>query len=124
MFRRYRKLAMLLLLLAAVGAGCFWRFADDPYYRVSEWLSFGRYGRYDTAIRDAAQKYQMDPQLLKAVVWRESRFVPAKLGSKGERGLMQVGEAAAADWVRAHKVQTFKPTDLFSPAMNLEIGSW
>ena len=124
MFRFLGKLAFALLLVAAVGAGCVWLFADDPVYTVSDWSSLGRYQRFDSAIRDAARKYGVDPLLIKAVVWRESEFRPGKKGSKGERGLMQVGEAAATDWVRAHKVQTFKPTDLFSPAMNLEIGTW
>ncbi len=46
------------------------------------------------------------------------------LGSVGERGLMQVGEAAAKDWVNAEKIETFMPTDLFDPKTNLEVGTW
>ena len=124
MFRFVRKLILVLLLAAAVGAGVALYCNDDPFYLVSDWLSLGRYQRYDGQIRDAAAKYGIDPWLIKAIAWRESEFRPGKQGTKGERGLMQVGEAAAADWVRAHKVQTFRPTDLFSPSMNLEIGTW
>ena len=84
----------------------------------------GRFQRYDAMIADAARKNGVDPLLLKALVWRESEFQPGKTGASGERGLMQVSQAAARDWVQAHKVETYQPADLFAPRMNLEIGSW
>ena len=124
MFRLVRKLIFLLLLAAALAGGYRLYVANDPLYIVANWMSLGRFQRYDLMIADVARKYGVNPQLVKAVVWRESEFREAKQGGKGERGLMQVGEAAAADWARLHKVQTFKPTDLFSPRMNLEIGTW
>lgn len=114
----------LLFLCAMLGAGAFWWLAEDPRYVVSDWVSFGRYSRYDAMIEEAAHKHAVDPLLVRAVVWQESRFHPDKTGTAGERGLMQVGEMAAADWVRIHKIQTFVPTDLFSPSTNLEIGTW
>jgi soluble lytic murein transglycosylase len=87
-------------------------------------LSLGRYAEYDPLISEMAQKHKVDPALVKALIWRESGFHDNKLGSKGERGLMQVGEAAAADWARATKVETFVPTDLFEPRTNVEVGAW
>ncbi len=114
----------LLFLCVLLGAGAFWWLTEDPRYVVSDWTSFGRYSRYDAMIEEAARKHAVDPLLVRAVVWQESRFHPDKTGTAGERGLMQVGEMAAADWVRIHKVQTFVPTDLFSPSTNLEIGTW
>ena len=124
MFRFAGKLLFILLLAAAIAAGVAAFRSGDPLYAVADWASFGRFQRFDTLIADVARKYEVDPLLVKAVVWRESEFHPEKQGSKGERGLMQVGLAAASDWVRLHKVQTFQPTDLFSPTMNLEIGTW
>jgi len=124
---KHRRTVLLLLLAAAavaLAAGGALLSAPDPWYRLHEWASLGRYSRYDGLIGDAARKHGVDVHLVRAVVWQESRFSPGKVGSVGERGLMQVGEAAAADWVRAHKVETFTPTDLFSPRMNLEIGTW
>jgi len=124
MFRFVRILLFVLLAAAAVGAGVALYLDDDPFYTVNDWLTMGRYQRFDSLIQDAAVKYAVDPLLIKAIVWRESEFRSGKQGTKGERGLMQVGEAAAADWVRVHKVQTFQANDLFSPSMNLEIGTW
>jgi len=51
--------------------------------------------------------------LVKAVVWRESRFDPKKQGSHGERGLMQVTERAANEWVRENKIAGFQSGSTF-----------
>jgi soluble lytic murein transglycosylase len=124
MFRLVGKLLLILILAAGAGAAIVLCWAPDPLYTVADWLSMGRFGQYDGIIRDVAQKHGVDPLLIKAVVWRESEFRPEKVGTSGERGLMQVSEGAASDWVRVHKVQDFAPTDLFAPRMNLEIGTW
>ncbi len=124
MFRFVGKfLAVLLLVLAVSGGGVLY-FSKDPIYTAAEWMSLGRFHRYDAMIADVARKYGVDPLLVKAVVWRESEFHPDKRGTSGERGLMQVSEAASADWARANKVETFAPASLFAPRMNLEIGTW
>ena len=124
MFRFLAKLLVLLLLAAATAAGFVLYRSSDPLYTVADWMSQGRYHRYDTMVADAARKNGVDPLLLKAIVWRESEFHPGKTGTSGERGLMQVSQAAAKDWVQAHKAETYQPADLFAPRMNLEIGSW
>ena len=62
--------------------------------------------------------------LVKAVVWRESRFDPQKLGGAGERGLMQVSEIAARDWAQEHRIENFRVEELFDPKTNLEAGTW
>jgi soluble lytic murein transglycosylase len=62
--------------------------------------------------------------LIKAVVWRESRFDPQKYGSAGERGLMQVTEKTANEWAHETKIENFRVEELFDPRTNLEAGSW
>lgn len=124
MFRSLAKLLLILLLATAAGTGVVLYLAADPLYTVSEWMSMGRYHRYDSIIEDVAREHGVDPLLVRAIVWRESEFRPDKRGTSGERGLMQVSEAAASDWVRANKVEKFAPTDLFAPRTNLEIGTW
>ena len=96
----------------------------DPAYRLSELASWGRYDAHDAAIAGAAARHGVDPLLIKAVVWQESRFQPDKLGAHGERGLMQVTEPAAQDWVDALGVETFVPEDLLDPKTNVEVGAW
>ena len=124
MVRFLAKTALLLLLAVVAAAGGILAFSVDPLYTAADWMSLGRYQRYENEIQNVARKHQLDPLLIRAIVWRESDFHPDKTGTSGERGLMQVSEAAAEDWVRVKKVENFVPTDLFSPRTNLEIGTW
>jgi soluble lytic murein transglycosylase len=78
----------------------------------------------DQHILAAARKYQMDPSLIKAVVWRESRFNPRVRGTVGEVGLMQVGKLAGQEWAIAEKLLYYQHTDLFDPAKNTQAGTW
>jgi soluble lytic murein transglycosylase len=78
----------------------------------------------DQYILAAAQRYAVDPALIKAVVWRESRFNPKARGDAGEIGLMQIGDLAAREWARAEKIPAFVHHDLFDPAKNTLCGTW
>jgi soluble lytic murein transglycosylase len=106
------------------GAAIVLYLSGDPFYTLHEWLAFGRYHRFDAAITEAGKKYNIDPMLLKAVIWRESAFQHYKVGRDGERGLMQVMEGAAKDWSSSQKVGTLQPDDLFDPKTNIEVGAW
>lgn len=119
-----RRLIFVLILAAACGAGWVLWNSPDPAYTLQSWLAGSRYRRYDAMITDVANKHGLDPLLIKSIVWRESAFHPDKVGTVGERGLMQVGEAAAQDWALAEKIETFMPTDLFDAKTNLEVGTW
>jgi len=121
----FLKRLILVLLLALVAAASFllW-LSPDPLYTLDSWRALGRFSAYDQLIADIGAKHGLDPQLIKALVWRESTFHPDKVGAAGERGLMQVGEGAAADWAKAEKIETFVPTDLFDPRTNLDVGTW
>lgn len=121
--RVVRTLGIAALLLAAAAAALV--FSDrDPAYRLAAMASGGRHGSYDETIAAVAARHGVDPLLVKAVIWQESRFHSDKLGSHGERGLMQVTEPAAADWVKATGVETFVPQDLLDPKTNIEVGTW
>lgn len=114
----------IIAVLLAAAAALFVLTEKDPAYRLSEIISFGRHHAYDDAIASAAKRNNVDPLLVKAVIWQESRFHPEKLGGHGERGLMQVTEPAAQDWVNAEGIETFVPEDLLDPKTNIEVGTW
>src|SRR4051812_8328261 len=124
MVRLLKQLIIALALAAFVAAGVVLWSSPDPSYTFYSWLAGSRYTQYDRQIIDVSRKHGLDPKLIKAIVWRESAFHPDMVGTSGERGLMQVGEAAAQDWARAEKIETFMPTDLFDPKTNLEVGTW
>ncbi len=128
MIRPARVGVLVALFVAAsllLAAGYFYiRKSPMRDYLVQEVIFAARFSRYDSLIAQAGARHSVNPSLVKAVIWRETRFQPQMQGSHGERGLMQITEVAAADWVKAEKVETFVPTDLFDPKTNIEIGTW
>lgn len=80
--------------------------------------------RYDRAIRQAARRYTVDPALVKAVIWRESRFRADARGGSGELGLMQVRSLAGTEWAQSERIQQFSHESLIDPASNILAGTW
>ena len=76
------KYALIAAVFAAINVGgwCWWR-----AYQLDH--------SQDKVIIAAASIYDMDPALIKAVIWRESRFNPDARGAAGELGLMQIRDA-------------------------------
>ena len=124
MIRFFFKFIICLLLAAGVGIGLLALRSGDPFYTLYEWLSPARFQQYDQLIHAVSSANELDPMLVKAVVWRESRFDPHKLGGAGERGLMQVSEIAAREWAEEKNVENFRVEELFDPKTNLEAGAW
>ncbi len=102
-----------IILLFLVGGGAILWF----------WLS--RYeDRFDPQIRRVAQHYRLPPSLVKAVVWKESRFDPSVRGRAGEIGLMQVTAVAAQEWADALKLTRYSHEQILDPSTNLHAGSF
>ncbi len=94
------------------------------FYHYKEFF-FGHLD-YNTIINDAARRNNIDPLLLKAVIWQESRFKPNIVGTFQEIGLMQIRPdcGAVTDWERHWKVKIPCRGVLFFPELNVEIGAW
>jgi soluble lytic murein transglycosylase len=108
-------LFMLLLFLAGLLGGAAFLYWRDHQPRESV---------YDPLIAQVARESGVDPFLIRALVWRESRFNPSIYGLAQEHGLMQVTPAAGEAWAKANKIADFKPEDLFDPLTNLRAGTW
>lgn len=80
--------------------------------------------RYDKQIEAAAKRYGLEPALIKAVIWQESRFRPYVRGRAGEIGLMQVREDAAFEWADFEKLQNFNHEEITDPQKNIMCGSF
>jgi soluble lytic murein transglycosylase len=124
MIRFLFKFVLCILLAVAAGFAYLAVQSGDPVYTFYEWMSPARFHQYDRLIRSVAIEHHLDPMLVKAVVWRESRFDPKKHGGAGERGLMQVSEKAANEWARENKIADFRVEQLFDPKTNLKAGAW
>jgi soluble lytic murein transglycosylase len=106
------KRARKWVLLAALGIIGWWG-----------WV-YWREHRFDKVIAAAARRYQLEPALVKAIVWRESRFDPDARGRAGELGLMQVRAAAAGEWAAAEHLPSFEHEACLNPATNTLAGAW
>ena len=78
----------------------------------------------DKLLERVSKQEIISPALLKAVVWKESKFDNRRVGKKGEIGLMQLMDGAVQDWAKAKKRDIPDKKELFDPELNLEIGAW
>jgi len=84
-----------------------------------------RRDRYKDLIEQAGRRNGVDPDLIRAVIWRESNFERTMIGGKGEIGLMQImPSSGAAEWARVNKRAVPTKAQLSDPRLNIEIGSW
>ena len=112
--KRFKRWARwLLAIFFAYGL---WAFYE--HWRTS------RENSQDEVILAAAERYDMDAALIKAVVWRESWFDPWATGKAGETGLMQVSDLAAQEWADAEQIPAFAYSQVFNPATNTLAGTW
>ena len=68
------KAGVVLLLSWATAVGCLILRSRDPVYVLRELKDWTDYRRFDPLIVKVANEYNLDPRLVKAVVWRVSRF--------------------------------------------------
>lgn len=114
-----RLVRLCFFMLAVAGA------ALALYYRDFIRDLFLDDTRYDHLIVQAARKYGIDSRLVKAVIYRESRFDPSACGRAGEIGLMQImPKFSVQDWAKEQGVEPPTAGMLYSPQLNIEIGTW
>lgn len=109
---KWRKPLACLLVLLLGGIGGYW------------WWYQWRDHSQDGPILAAARRYGVQPSLVKAIVWRESRFNPKRRGRAGEIGLMQIRESAAREWAAAERLKGFTTEHLLDPGTNTLAGTW
>jgi len=109
--RAGRFAAGVLLILSGVGGFFYWQ-----HSRLER--------SQDVPIKQAAQRYHVEPALIKAIVWRESRFHPEARGRSGELGLMQIREDAAREWADAEKIPGYDHPHCLDPVTNTLAGTF
>jgi soluble lytic murein transglycosylase len=79
--------------------------------------------RHDDIIRQQAEEKDLDPALIAAVIYAESRF-EVQTSSAGALGLMQVTPATAEAIADASGGVTFDVDDLADPDINIRYGTY
>ncbi|MCL6590972.1 MAG: lytic transglycosylase domain-containing protein [Firmicutes bacterium] len=79
---------------------------------------------YKEYIANYCRQYQVNPTMISALVFTESRFDTGAQSHKGALGLMQIMPSTGG-WV-AEKLmwRDFSPEDLLDPQTNLKAGIW
>jgi soluble lytic murein transglycosylase len=79
--------------------------------------------RHDDIIRQQAEDKNLDPALIAAVIYQESRFRP-RTSTAGAQGLMQLMPETAQFIARRTGGTRFELRDLATPQVNISYGSW
>ena len=79
--------------------------------------------RHDDIIRQQAADKDLDPSLIAAVIYAESRFRD-QTSTAGARGLMQITPTTAREIAERSGGTEFEQGDLADPQINISYGSW
>jgi soluble lytic murein transglycosylase len=115
-----KRLAIVLAVLF-VGAGAF--FVVDE--TSPPWYERIRYPlHYEQIVRGHARNYGIDPALLAAVIYQESKFDAEAKSSSGAVGLMQLTPRTAKGIAIRTGGSAFRVSDLRNPEINVRYGCW
>jgi len=80
--------------------------------------------RYRAIVTGHARNYDLDPALLAAVIYQESKFRPDAKSSSGAIGLMQLLPSTAHGIALHTGGSKFRTSDLYVPELNVRYGAW
>jgi hypothetical protein len=77
---------------------------------------------YESFVEEAARKYGLDPQLIRAIMKAESDMNPRCVSSKGASGLMQVMPVVWSEIKRRYGIPWDYRRERFDPAKNIDVA--
>jgi soluble lytic murein transglycosylase len=90
-----------------------------------DWYLRMRYPlRYEHIVRGHAANYDLDPALVAAVIYQESKFRADARSESGAIGLMQLLPATARGIAVRTGGARFEVDDLYDPEVNVRYGCW
>ncbi len=115
-----RRLATLLLLvLATAGAFAYVHSSKPTWYARTVYPL-----RYEAIVRAHARNYRLEPAMLAAVIYQESKFDADARSRSGAVGLMQLLPETAIGIAQRTGGSRFRVEDLLDPEINVRYGSW
>ena len=114
------RLLVLLGVVAAAAAGFAYVNSTKP-----PWYERLRYPlAYEQIVRGHGRHYRLDPALLAAVIYQESKFRSSARSRSGAIGLMQLQPATAEGIAIRTGGTRFRVDDLYEPEINVRYGAW
>jgi soluble lytic murein transglycosylase len=115
---RRRRLTALVVVVALGGLAALWFTAGEKALREIT-LPL----RHEDIIRQQARAKNLDPALIAAVIYQESKFRP-RTSPAGAEGLMQILPSTAKFIARRTGGTAFVPSDLGTAQVNIAYGSY
>jgi soluble lytic murein transglycosylase len=119
--RRSRRLVATALALVLGGLGAVIAAREDRLTDALRELTLPL--RHEDVIRQQAEDKDLDPALIAAVIYEESRFRDAT-SHAGAEGLMQIVPGTARFIASRSGGTAFELRDLGAPQVNIAYGSW
>jgi len=116
--RRWGRIAFA----AVVGAGLAFAITQIDFEKAILEITLPL--RHDDIIRQQAAEKNLDPALIAAVIYEESKFREGERSSAGALGLMQVTPRTAHLIARRSGGSAFTTRDLEDPEVNIRYGSY
>jgi soluble lytic murein transglycosylase len=114
------KRLLAIAVLAAVAGGAYLYLRTGP-----AWLERLRYTlHYAQYVRVQARENHLDPALVAAVIYQESKFRSDARSSSGAIGLMQLTPSTARGIAIRTGSSRFTTNDLYDPEINIRYGAW
>jgi soluble lytic murein transglycosylase len=115
------KRLLASVALAAVLGGVYLYLHDG---RPVWWERLQHPLRYAQIVTGHARHYDLDPALLAAVIYQESKFRSSARSSAGAIGLMQLLPSTAEGIALRTGGVDFRVDDLYNPEINVRYGAW
>jgi soluble lytic murein transglycosylase len=116
---RRLALGVTFLLLLLAGAALYVVWTNPPWF-----VRFRYPLRYTANVRARARAEGLDPALIAAVIYAESKFRPSAVSAAGAIGLMQLTPTTAEGIATRTGGTAFRVRDLTDPTINIRYGSW
>ena len=115
-----KKVLTLTALLGVLAGLVLYVRAAEPswYHRLRYPLA------YESIVRGHAENYRLEPDLLAAVIYQESKFDAEARSDAGAVGLMQLRPETARGIALRTGGSAFRVEDLTNPEINVRYGSW
>lgn len=78
---------------------------------------------YSDIVQDVSRKYDIDENLIYAMIKVESNFQPNAISRAQAKGLMQIIDETAVEISNRLKIEDFTVDMLYDPKINIEIGT-
>jgi soluble lytic murein transglycosylase len=111
---------VFVVAATALAGAAAWVVQEEP-----RWYERLRYPlRYEAIVTGHARNYRLEPPLLAAVIYQESKFDADARSSSGAIGLMQLLPDTAKGIATRTGGTAFIVDDLYEPELNVRYGAW